>query len=228
MGWLSFQWFKSLVLGETFELGSDDIVVFVVGPSGGGKSLFVEETTKSGLTQVGADLRPCTAKVHAIRYKLTEAAKTTFGATYHKHIVFVDTPSFHTDQDDGAAERNMTQWLSKSKCKSTLAGTIYIHRVETDPHNESIQEHLNAFAYTFPHDFVPLPRRVHAVLSYEGVIPEATIQLRMETLQAQLYELQASIGISWIASFHPNLFQSGDPETAWEAVVALFTHRPTC
>ena len=100
-----------------------------------------------------------------------------------------------------------------------------MHRVETDPCNESIQKHLNTFAYTFPQDFSSLPKRLHAVLSYEGVISEDTIRLRKEKFQTQLYALSPTLGgrLRWVASSHPELFQAGSPETAWHAVVALFT-----
>jgi len=100
-----------------------------------------------------------------------------------------------------------------------------MHRVETDPDNESIQRHLNTFAYTFPQDFVSLPKRLHAVLSYEGEIPEDTIRIRKEKLLRQLYTLLPSLGgrLEWVASSHPKLFQAGDPETAWRAVVELFS-----
>jgi len=220
--------FINWIIGKrvpTFQLGDDDIVVFVVGPSGGGKSLFIEEVTKSDLVVVGTNLRPCTAKVQAIRCKLTEEAKEALGDPIQNNIVFVDTPSFHAGQNDGAAEKEMQNWLSRSKFKSTLVGTIYVHRVETDPAHEPVQEHLNTFASTFPQDFVSLPRRLRAVLSYGGVITEDTIRPRRETFQAQLRQLRPSLGgkLEWNASSHPGLFQPGHPETAWGAVVALFS-----
>ena len=100
-----------------------------------------------------------------------------------------------------------------------------MHRVETDPFYESIQQHLNTFAYTFPQDFISLPQRLHAVLSYEGVIPEGTIRSRTATFQAQLRGLRPSLGgkLKWNTSTHPKLFHPGDSETAWQAVVALFS-----
>ena len=78
-------------------------------------SQFVEEVTKSDLAKVDTNLRPCTAKVQAIRCKLTEEAKTALGGAIQKNIVFVDVPSLHAGQNDGAAEKEMQSWLSKSK-----------------------------------------------------------------------------------------------------------------
>ncbi|KAF8557845.1 hypothetical protein OG21DRAFT_1601377 [Imleria badia] len=206
------------------------LIVFVVGPSGGGKSLFVEEVTKSGLVKVGIDLRPRTKTVQAIRCELTEGAKTALGATKQNNIVFVDTPSFHTAQNDGVAEKEMKNWLSKSKSKSTRSGTIYMHRIEADPRYESttIQDHLNTFAYAFPQNFVSLPGRVHAVLSYEGIISEDRIQPRRVKFQEQLDNVRSSrcqgLGtLTWVTSSHPDLFKAGDSETAWRAVVELFS-----
>ena len=99
-----------------------------------------------------------------------------------------------------------------------------MHRVETDPCHESIQRHLDTFAYTFPRGFVSLPQRLCAVLSYEGIIQEDAIRPRREKFQAQLRELHPSLGgkLKWNASSHPDFFQPGRPETAWRAVVALF------
>ncbi|KAF8441318.1 hypothetical protein L210DRAFT_953422 [Boletus edulis BED1] len=213
--------------GLAFQLDDDDIVVFVVGPSGSGKSTFVEQATRSyDLVKVGTGLRPCTATVQAIRCELSEGAKAALGTTMQRNIVFVDTPSFHTQpgRHDEAAY-NLKSWLRKSKSKSTpsLVGTIYMHRVETDPRYESVQQHLNAFAHAFPKDFVPFPQRLHAVFSYEGVIPHQTIQIRRETFETQLHALRPSIGQpKWVTSFHPALFRQGEPETAWQAVLELF------
>ncbi|KAF8120423.1 hypothetical protein EV363DRAFT_1371167 [Boletus edulis] len=219
-------WIKGLH-DLAFQLGDHDIVVFVVGPSGSGKSTFVEQATKSAFVNVGTSLRPCTATVQAIRCELTDRAKAALGATMQRNIVFVDTPSFHTQagRQDEAAE-SVKSWLKNSKSDSTpsLVGTIYMHRVETDPRYESVQQHLNTFAHTFPNDFVPFPQRLHTVFSYEGVIPDHTIQPRRERFEAQLRTLRPSLGqLKWDTSFHPALFRQGDPETAWQAVVALFT-----
>lgn len=113
------------------------------------------------------------------------------------------------------------------RSKSTLVGTIYVHRIETDPSYEPMQKHLDTFAYTFPLDFVSFPQRLQAVLSYEGVIAEDTIRSRRETFQGQLHRLRPSRGgkLKWRASSHPDLFLPGDTasETAWQAVVALFS-----
>ena len=77
-------------------------------------SQFVKEVTKSSLIKVGPNLQPHTANVQAIRCELTDGAKADLDAI-QKNIVFVDTPSFHTGVDDEAAEKEMKNWLSKSK-----------------------------------------------------------------------------------------------------------------
>ena len=78
-------------------------------------SQFVAEVTRNNFVEVGRNLRPSVAGVQAIRCKLTEEAKAALGVTIQKNIVFVDTPSFHTAQNDAAAEKEMQSWLSKSK-----------------------------------------------------------------------------------------------------------------
>ncbi|KAF8420758.1 hypothetical protein L210DRAFT_2249423 [Boletus edulis BED1] len=215
-----------------FQLDDNDIVVFVVGPSGSGKSKFVEQATESSdLIKVGTGLQPCTTTVRAIRCELTEGARAALGTEVPKNIVFVDTPSFHTQARAGrnseAAEKEMKGWLKSSKSKSnpSLVGTIYMHRVETDPRYESVQQHLDAFTHTFPKDCVPFPQRLHAVFShYDGVLPPQTIELRRETFEEQLRALHPSLGKpKWDTSFHPIPFRVGDSEAAWQAVMKLFS-----
>lgn len=208
-------------------------------------SQFVTDATKSDLIVLGANLQPRTTKVQAIRCELTEAAKTALGGAMQKNIVFVDTPSFHTGHDDRVApEKEMESWLSKAKydfsvvfdvtkptvclprCQSTLIGTIYVHRVETDPRYEPIHPHLDAFAHSFPQGFPYFRWRVRAVLSYEGVLPTDKILTRKATLQEQLRGLPPSLGgkPTWVTSLHPDIFRPGDPETVWQVVLALFSH----
>jgi hypothetical protein len=101
-----------------------------------------------------------------------------------------------------------------------------MHRVETDPAHERIQEHLNSFAHAFPPGFIHLPERVHVVLSYEGRTREDRIIRHRERMLAHLDALHPSRTrggqLRWRTSCHPDLFRHGAPETAWEAVKALF------
>ena len=104
-----------------------------------------------------------------------------------------------------------------------------MHRVETDPAHEPIREHLRSFALAFPQGFIPLPQRLHAVLtgSSDGLIQEAKITKHMKTLQAQLDALPQTQGrLRWHTSCHPNLFKQNSSEAAWEAVMKLFSPPP--
>jgi len=203
-------------------------VVFLVGPSGSGKSSFLNDVTKSRVVVVGTSLRPSTVTPQAIRCELTEEAKSELGVSSQKNIVFVDTPSFHTGRNDGA-EKEMGNWLNKVKFKSTRIGTIYMHRVETDPEREPIQPHLSTFAGTLPQSVVShvLPGRLHVVFSYEGKIAEEKIDRHRAVFRRQLGALGTSVihgkVLRWNTSISPNLFERDDSETAWKAVVTLFS-----
>ena len=106
-----------------------------------------------------------------------------------------------------------------------------MHRIETHPADEHIQKHLDAFANTFPPG-IPFPQRLRAVLSYEGRISDGRIQDRKAVFQEQLDALRPSWTrgdrIRWMPSVHPDLFQRKHPETAWQAVVELFSDRDEC
>ncbi|KAH0829007.1 hypothetical protein J3R83DRAFT_2459 [Lanmaoa asiatica] len=113
------------------------------------------------------------------------------------------------------------------RSKSTCVGVIYVDRVENDPARGRIQAHLDCFAYTFPFDFFSPPQRLHGLLSYEGVLSEEKIKSRKEGFQEQLDRLRPSrFGgrrLTWHTSSCPSRFQQDNRESAWQAVVELFS-----
>ena len=66
--------------------------------------------------EVGRTLQIQTKKVRAIRCELTAERRKALGAGEQKNIVFVDTPSFHTEpKASKKAESEMTTWLEQSR-----------------------------------------------------------------------------------------------------------------
>ncbi|KAG8220497.1 hypothetical protein J3R82DRAFT_3197 [Butyriboletus roseoflavus] len=207
---------------HTSYISKDDIVVFVVGPTGSGKSWFTKAATKSDLVRVSRDSHPFTGEVQAIRCELNEEAKTKLQEGV-KSIIFVDTPSFLTGYDHPDANKEIRRWLSRTEYQPRSVGVIYMHRVETDPAHEPMRNHLKEFAGIIPQiGDGHLPQRAHIVISYDKTssnISESKITERRSKLCTEM----ASLGkFRWQPSIHQRLFQ-GEPEVAWKAVEELFS-----
>ncbi|KAF8557844.1 hypothetical protein OG21DRAFT_1601376 [Imleria badia] len=222
----------------TLSISEDDIVVFVVGPTGSGKSWvrarlvprlpgfvsapsqFIKEATRGEWVKSSRGYHPFTTKVQAIRCELNDEAKDLQQEGV-KNIVFVDTPSFLTESDDFDAQKEIRTWVDRPEYRPRHLGMIYMHRIETDPGVEPIQKHLRELAAIprigNPHH----PLRLHIVISYDktsGTISDSKITERVSNLRSRMDSLDNS---KWQPSMHPVYFQ-GEPEVAWSAVEYLF------
>ncbi|KAG9312304.1 kinase-like domain-containing protein [Chiua virens] len=219
---------KAVFSGSAFQLNDDDIVVFVVGPSGGGKTWFVSEAINNPHINASGPLRPSTAGPVATRCGLTDEAKASLRASRQSSIVFVETPSFDIHSEKDKAKKETERWLKMIKSNSTRVGAIYIDRLESSPAEGSVQDHLNAFASTFPKGFKCTPTRLRVVLSYDSTLTEYKIQSHKQKFQAQLVTLRSSFTggrmLGWDAKLHSELFVNGNRarEIAWNAVKQLF------
>lgn len=205
---LGHLWKRLIGSKETTEILPTDIVVFIVGPSGSGKSSFLRELVRNQNVQVNKGQKPCTKRVNAERCRFKEIAND---------IVVVDTPSFHTYVDpDG--EVVMKNWMSSkytTRCKAAVL--LYMHDIATyekDP-NLAVRKHLDTFLRTFPQGTV-IPQTIHVVpildRGMKKPVPEEKIAHRMAALRNQVDETNASM-------FH--MIFDGTPETAWSIVQEL-------
>ena len=98
---------------------------------------------------------------------------------------------------------------------------IYMHRIETDPELEPIQNHLREFNSIPRISDGHLPLRLHIVISYDkasGNISDSKITKHESRLHTQMDSLNKS---RWQPSIHRERFEGG-PEVAWRAVEELF------
>lgn len=117
----------------------NDIIIAVMGPTGVGKSTFIDLATGLGGRTVGNTLESCTAHVQAVR---------TSHPTAGKPIVFVDTPGFDdSTMSDTEVLRMIAEWLEKTyKRQIKLAGIIYMHRISDNRMAGAPQKNLHVFA----------------------------------------------------------------------------------
>ncbi|KAF8441314.1 hypothetical protein L210DRAFT_3536883 [Boletus edulis BED1] len=207
-------------------ISKNDIVVFVAGPTGSGKSWFIKEATRAESVKSSRGYHPSTTKVQAIRCELTDEAKADPQNGGVESIVFVDTPSFLTACDDIDAQKEITTWIDQIGHKPRYLGIIYMHRIETDPAIEPIGDHLQELATIprFGDRYQPL--RLHVVVSCDrtsGSISDSKIKKHEDSLRTRMLSLSKS---RWQPSMHQDHFQ-GEPEVAWKAVEELIKSNRT-
>ncbi|KAH7914568.1 P-loop containing nucleoside triphosphate hydrolase protein, partial [Hygrophoropsis aurantiaca] len=101
----------------------DDIIILIMGPTGVGKSTFVNTATGKQETRVGHDLESCTSNIQHV--------VVPYPPDPSRRLVFVDTPGFDdTYVDDTEILRRIAVWLARSYSdEMKLTGVIYLHEI---------------------------------------------------------------------------------------------------
>ncbi|KAF8553435.1 hypothetical protein OG21DRAFT_1245167 [Imleria badia] len=104
------------------DLGTEDIVIAVMGPTGSGKSMFINLASGYDTRRVNHTLRSLTNDILAIRFWDHESGQ---------HVVLVDIPGFDDMFKSEIETVNMiSDWLNASyKKKKLLSGILYLHRI---------------------------------------------------------------------------------------------------
>jgi len=107
---------------DAADLKNDDIIIAFMGPTGSGKSNFIDNYTEQMGMRVGHELRSHTDTVRATRIP----SRFSKG-----DIVLVDTPGFDdTDRSDLEILTMIGDWLAITyKKRIKLTGIIYLHRI---------------------------------------------------------------------------------------------------
>jgi len=217
-----FKLWNKVKSAPTLSISEDDIVVFVVGPTGSGKSWFIREATKGEWVESSEGYHPFTTQVQATRCELADETEMDLKREGVKGVVFVDTPSFFTGYDGIDAHKAIGIWIDRAIYKPRYLGMIYMHRIETDPaHNPTIQTYLKEFTAIPQISAGRIPLRLHIVMSYDkssSNFSDSRITKRESMLRVQMESLSKS---RWQPSMHQERFE-GEPEVAWRAVEELF------
>jgi len=120
-------------------ISSDDKVIALMGPTGTGKSTFINTATLQNGKTVGHSLESCTSDIRAVRF---------FHPTDNRSFIFVDTPGFDdTHKSDTEILRMLASWLESTYKKHIkLAGIIYLHRISDNRMAGSPLKNLRMFA----------------------------------------------------------------------------------
>ncbi|KAF8891112.1 P-loop containing nucleoside triphosphate hydrolase protein [Gymnopilus junonius] len=159
-------------------LSAEDIIIVVVGPTGAGKSTFINLVTASDQLAVGKGLSTCTKEIKHVRWTPeTEGQR-------RRQVVFVDTPPlFDPEQTRSHSEKQMEKkindWLKKSYGKRLrVFGILYLYRISdnrmTDPPYPNFQMFQRLLGAKYH------PRVLLVTTMWEIVSPKAGEQRKKE------------------------------------------------
>ncbi|KIM71210.1 hypothetical protein PILCRDRAFT_827098 [Piloderma croceum F 1598] len=121
------------------QVTKQDRVVAVMGPTGTGKSTFIEYATRQNGQTIGHGLQSCTEDIRIVRVN-------------HPHdgrpVALVDTPGFDdTYKSDNEILTMIANWLVKTyRGDVNLATIVYLHRISDNRMAGSTLKNLQMFA----------------------------------------------------------------------------------
>lgn len=121
----------------------NDVIIPIMGPTGVGKSTFINYIAGREVAEVGHDLCSRTIQLCPIIIDSSQSAPLNGG-----RLVLVDTPGFDdTCVDDTAILHSISLWLENMyhKKETKLAGIIYLHDISQARMQGSLKRNLDVF-----------------------------------------------------------------------------------
>lgn len=121
------QWAKKLVevqlqreAEDMDRAGIKDIIIVLVGPTGTGKSSFIDKVTGDAGDSVGHNLTSCTSEIRVTRYAIEGF-----------NVVLADTPGYNdTSQSELEVPEMILNWLDSTyETRPILSAVLYFHRI---------------------------------------------------------------------------------------------------
>ncbi|KAH7925957.1 hypothetical protein BV22DRAFT_1033458 [Leucogyrophana mollusca] len=115
------------VVMKSKDAKESDIIIPIMGPSGVGKSTFINTAVGDSVTRVGHGLESCTTDLQHVIIPYPDDTS--------RRVIFLDTPSFDgTYSDDSEILRRIGVWLAQSYHDNMkVAGIIYLHELYHAP-----------------------------------------------------------------------------------------------
>ncbi|PPQ63289.1 hypothetical protein CVT24_006814 [Panaeolus cyanescens] len=103
-------------------VSSDDVIIALMGPTGSGKSTFLNTATGASVA-IGKDLSSCTSSIVPIRIPLPSDPS--------RNLILVDTPGFDNSKfSDVGVMKMIAEWLKQTfQQKILLSGIFYFHKI---------------------------------------------------------------------------------------------------
>lgn len=119
------------------EVRTEDIIIVIMGPTGSGKSSFIDKVVTEGMGEgVGHGSTSCTREVKATRCTLKGSS-----------VVLVDTPGFDdTERSDWEILEIISNWLNEEYQTGTiLSALLWFHRISDNRMGGSPLKNLRVF-----------------------------------------------------------------------------------
>ncbi|KAG8829194.1 hypothetical protein FRC17_007005 [Serendipita sp. 399] len=164
------------------QITKDDTVIIVMGPTGAGKSTFIDYAVGGGGNGVGHHLKSCTDEIGI--------SKTTVG---NRSIAFVDTPGFNdTNNSDYAILTKIAEFLINANKKGfKLDRLLYLHRISDNRMAGSPLKNLELFASLCGDVAMP---SVTIVTTMWRLVRENVAEQRLKELKATFWDKMIASG----------------------------------
>ncbi|RDB28781.1 Serine/threonine-protein kinase HT1 [Hypsizygus marmoreus] len=179
---------------------AQDVIIALMGPTGVGKSTFINVATQLPSVVVGDDLESCTQDIRAIPYPHPDGSG--------RNIVFVDTPGFDdSERTDYEILTRISDWLKQTYQEHiTLTGLLFFHRIGEARMRGTPLKNLNMFEALCGKD--ALKNVILTTTMWDQVNPE-TGNKRESQLRAEFWKPMMDHG-SRVARFTSTF------DSAWE------------
>ncbi|KAF9038124.1 hypothetical protein BJ165DRAFT_1532015 [Panaeolus papilionaceus] len=131
----------SVGIVKSEDIQVDDIVIAVMGPTGTGKTTFIQSVV--GTSNTGLEIGNTRGGAGRTR---VSCVKVAIPRT-HSSLVLVDTPGFDDpDKSDAHILEIIANWLESTyRRRILLTGLVYLHRITDIRHDVGIQNTMNVF-----------------------------------------------------------------------------------
>ncbi|KAI5995161.1 P-loop containing nucleoside triphosphate hydrolase protein [Pisolithus albus] len=175
-----------------------------MGPTGAGKSTFIDRAVGRPDINAGHDLTSCTKEVRATRYPHTDGAR---------NVVLVDTPGFNdTFMTDVQVLRRITDWLNSTYERNVnLTGVLYLHRISDNRVGGASLRNYKMFKELCVKDSF---KNVILVTTMWDIVTEEVGSEREQELRAGSWKVMIALGST------THRFE-GTTESAWRIINSL-------
>ncbi|KAF9554213.1 hypothetical protein CPC08DRAFT_727323 [Agrocybe pediades] len=187
-------------------LHMDDIIIVVMGPTGSGKTNFIDVLSESHGARAREGLRSATSALHIVRLH-------TDHPDFRDRVVLVDTPGFDdSSKTDYETLEIISKFLAKTyKTHIYLSGLIYLHRIADTRIADVLRRNLHVFNQICGQNAM---QNVILVTTMWDEVEFGVGKQREEEIDERFWGMMKSSGARYMR------FQNTSP-SAWDIVRAI-------